>query len=64
MLSMLMLSNAKHDATGSKPLDSFIIRGFPKVAMTVEINFQGRSLSLPKNVVKRGVADWNSQAWQ
>lgn len=30
--------------------------------MVVQINLEGRSLSLPKTVVKRGAVDWNSQA--
>lgn len=35
---------------------------FDLAAMVVQINLEGRSLSLPKTVVKRGAVDWNSQA--
>ena len=34
----------------------------PRSAEMVIINLQGRDLSLPKTVVKRGVDGWNSQA--
>ena len=34
----------------------------PRSSEMVVINLQGRNLSLPKTVVKRGVDGWNSQA--
>ena len=33
----------------------------PRSAEMVIINLQGRNLSLPKTVVKKGVDGWNSQ---